>query len=118
MVPAAVLSCQMREINSKSRGNALAKNAVSYHHAQFGLPEKEHAIKELVVRWVLLNLLPRLFGRKRRNCLPLVGLLDLTFYCLGLHPRPYEVIDDITRNKSLTRVYYIQYFLEYMYLYI
>ncbi len=39
----------MREINSMSRGNALAQNRRNQYHAQLGLPDKGRAIKGLVV---------------------------------------------------------------------
>ena len=52
-------------------------------YAQFGLPAKGRAIKELVGLWVLPNLIPRVFGRKRRYLTPLCypELLDLTLKC-------------------------------------
>ena len=42
-----------------------------------------------------VNLIPRVFGQKRRDLAPLSypRLLDLTLKCYGQQPRPYEVID-------------------------
>ena len=34
------------------------KTGATYYHAQLGLPDKGHAIKEMVVYWVLLYLIP------------------------------------------------------------
>ncbi len=52
----------MRDINSMSRGNALAQTGATHYHAQLGLPDKGRAIKGLVVcnswdlePWDLLN---------------------------------------------------------------
>ena len=49
----------MRDINSMSRGNALAPKQAQLNtmHAQLGLPDKGRAIKGLVVcnSWDLLN---------------------------------------------------------------
>ncbi len=39
----------MRDINSMSRGNALAKTVATQYHAQLGLPDKGRAIKGLIV---------------------------------------------------------------------
>ena len=67
------------------------KTGATHYHAQFGLPDKCRAIKELVVKWVLLNLI----RRKRKDLAPhgYPGLSDLTLECHGQMPRPYKVID-------------------------
>ena len=39
----------------------------NHYHAQLGLLDKGHAIKEFIVYWVLLHLIPRVFERKRRD---------------------------------------------------
>ncbi len=44
----------------------LPKTSTTYYHAQLTLSEKDRAIKEFVVCLVLLNLIPRVFGQKRR----------------------------------------------------
>ena len=51
----------------------------NHYHAQLGLLDKGHVIKEFIVYWVLLHLIPRVFERKRRDFDPLgyPGLLDL-----------------------------------------
>ena len=41
--------CQMRDINSMCRGNALAQTDATQYHAQLGLPDKGRTIKGLVV---------------------------------------------------------------------
>ena len=71
------------------------KTGATHYHAQLGLSDKGHAIKELVVWWVLLNLLPCVFGQKWRDLAPLSypRLLSLALECHGQQPRPYEVID-------------------------
>ena len=50
-------------------------------HAHLRLPDKGCAIEDLVVCWVLVNLIPRVFGRKRRDLASLSypWLLDLRF---------------------------------------
>ena len=40
------------------------KTGATHYHAQLGLEDKGRAIKELVVFWVLLNLIPQVFGQK------------------------------------------------------
>ena len=44
-----------------------SKTGATNYHAQLGLPDKGRAIKELVVCWVLLNLIPWVFGHKKRQ---------------------------------------------------
>ena len=50
------------------------KTGATHYHALLGPQNKSHAIKELVVCLMLLNLIPRMFGQKRRDWLPLVIL--------------------------------------------
>ena len=52
----------MHDIDSMSRGNALAPNSATQYYAQLGLPDKGRAIKGLVVcnswdlePWDLIN---------------------------------------------------------------
>ena len=66
------------------------KTGATHCHAQLGLPDKGRAIKELIVCWVLLNLIPWVFGQERRN-LSLLSYPRLLAMCHG--PRPYESID-------------------------
>ena len=63
-------------------------------NGQLGLPAKGRAIKELVGLWVLPNLIPRVFGRKRKDLTPLSypELLDLTLKCHEQQPYSYKVI--------------------------
>ena len=53
----------------KSTMNALGENRhkTTHYLVQLGLSDHGCAIKELVMCWVLLNLIPRLFGQKRRQ---------------------------------------------------
>ena len=71
------------------------KTGATHYHAQLGLSDKGHAIKELIVWWVLLNLITRVFVQKRRYLASLSypRLLDLALEFHGQQPRPYEVID-------------------------
>ena len=64
-------------------------------HSDFS--DKHGAIKELVARWMLRNLVPRVFGQKWRLFSPLsyLWLLVLAFECHEQHPRPYEVINEV-----------------------
>ena len=55
----------MRDINSLSRGDALSQTGATYYNAQLGPPDKGRENKELVVYWMLLNLIPWVFGQKR-----------------------------------------------------
>ena len=60
----------MRDINSMSRGAALAPNRCkTQYHAQLGLPEKGRAIKELVVcnNWAILTLPNTTFTSSKSN---------------------------------------------------
>ncbi len=61
----------------------------STHRALLELSSNGRAIKEM-----LLNLIPQVFGQKRRHFAPLSypGLLNLTFESHGQQPRPYEII--------------------------
>ena len=54
--------------------------------------DKGRSIKELVFRWVLLNLIPRLFDQKGEFFFSYPWLLDPTKECHGQQPNPYEVI--------------------------
>ena len=45
--------------------------------AELGLSDEGRAIKEFVASWVLLNLIPRVFGQKKRNGSPYLSL------CIG-----------------------------------
>ena len=42
-------------------GMSWLKTDATHYHAKLGLPDKGLAIKELVVCWVLLKLMPSLF---------------------------------------------------------
>ena len=70
-------------------GNALVQ---SRRNEQLGLPDKGRVIKELVVKWVLFNLISRKFEQKRRDLAPLSysGLLDLTLKCHRQQNRLYR----------------------------
>ena len=71
----------------------MPKKGAIHYHAQLGLLRQRSCNHGLVVRWVLLNLIPRVFGQKRRDLAPLSypGLLDLTLKCHVQQPRPYEI---------------------------
>ena len=53
--------------------------------------------------WLLLILIPWVFGQKRSHLIPLgyPGLLDHGVLCHGQHLRPYEVIDEVTGQGTL-----------------
>ena len=57
----------MRDINRNCRGNTLAKTDVTHYNAKLGIPEHNRAIKELVIFWVLLILIPWVFGLKWKD---------------------------------------------------
>ena len=74
-------------------GNALAQKIGATHiHSQLGPPEKG------LVKDKGVNLIPWVFGQKRRYLAPLgyPGLLDLTLKCHGHQTCLYEVIDEVT----------------------
>ena len=48
-----LLLCQIYDIISTSRENALAPNSTTHYHAQLGPPDKGHAIKVMVVCYVV-----------------------------------------------------------------
>ncbi len=56
-----MLLCQVRDIN---RVEGMPWQGATHFHAQLGLPEEGHAIKELVICLILLNLVLRVFGQK------------------------------------------------------
>ena len=60
------------------------KTGAIHYYAQLGLPDKGRAIIELVVCWMLLNLIFRVFGQKMRDLasLSFPPLMDLE--CHGL----------------------------------
>ena len=65
-----------------------AKIGATHYRAQLRLLDKGRVIEELFVCWVLLKLIPRMFGQKRRDLAPLSDpmLLNLTLRCLGQPP--------------------------------
>ena len=104
-----------------SRVHWLKKGATHYSALQ-GLPDKGCVIKELVVCCVLLNLIPRVFGQKRRDLTPLTytWLLDLKLECHGKKPYPYDVIDEgfpLTLLHKSALVYFWYYCMNILYFY-
>ena len=60
------------------------QTGATYYHVQLGISDKGRAIKELVVCWMLLNLLTRVFRHKSRNMAPLsYHLLLFLLKCNG-----------------------------------
>ena len=65
----------------------------THYYAQLGLFRQMSCNQRMVVWLVLLNLIPKVFGRKRRDLafLSYPWLLNLTLECHEQHPRPYVV---------------------------
>ena len=47
----------MRDTNRKNSGMPWPKTGATHYHTQLGLSDKGRAIKELVVYWMLLNIM-------------------------------------------------------------
>ena len=81
------------------------KTGRTHYHAQLGLLYKGRAIKEFVVCYVLLYLIPRVFGQEKRDLITLSypRLLVLPLKCHGQHSRQYEVIVSyVNQNFNIT----------------
>ena len=81
------------------------KTGGTHHHAQLGFPDKGRAIKELVVCRVLLELIPRVSGRERRDLAPL-SLMDLMLECLGQQSRPHKKLIGNPPHQKIGKDYH------------
>ena len=73
----------------KLEGMSWHKTGATKYHTHLGLPDKGHSIKELVVCWVLLNLIARVLVQKKGNIwFPICysWLLGLMLGCNGNQP--------------------------------
>ena len=64
----------MSVARTASVGECVPKIGTTHYYEELGLPDKTREITELVVCWVLLKLIPQVFGQEMRDWLPFVIL--------------------------------------------
>ena len=70
------------------------KTCATLYHAQFGLPDKGRAIKELIACWLSFNLIPLVFGQKRKD----MALLKLWAVGEKVPPKKIQILFCFLQN--------------------